>query len=56
MTITRPRKARILEKAGLRYVAAWLPADLVDDLQPKIEAAQEIENKALAEAEQTKGR
>ena len=24
MTITRPRKARILEKAGLRYVAGWL--------------------------------
>ena len=54
MTITRPRKARILEKAGLRYVAAWLPADLVDDLQPEIEAAQEIERNALAQAEQVK--
>ena len=37
MTLTRPRKARILEKAGLRYIAAWLPAETVDELQPQVE-------------------
>ena len=48
MTITRPRKQRILEKAGLRYVAAWLPADLVDSLAPEIEKAEIIAADALA--------
>lgn len=40
MTLTRPRKARLLEKAGLQYVAAWLPAKTADDLQPEIEATK----------------
>lgn len=40
MTITRPRKARILEKAGLQYVAAWLPNQVAEDLQPEIEATK----------------
>ena len=40
MTMTRPRKARILEKAGLQYVAAWLPAKTAEDLQPEIEATK----------------
>jgi hypothetical protein len=53
MTLTRPRKARILERAGLRYVAAWLPTDLVDDLQPKIEATEKTAAEILIEAEKT---
>ena len=53
MTLTRPRKARILEKAGLRYVAAWLPAELVDELQPKIEATQKTAAEILIKAEKT---
>jgi hypothetical protein len=51
MTLTRPRKARILEKAGLRYVAGWLPASLVDQLQPEIEAAKKTAADALAKVE-----
>ena len=51
MTLTRPRKARILEKAGLRYVAGWLPASLVDQLQPEIEAAEKTAADALAKVE-----
>lgn len=52
MTITRPRKGRILEKAGLRYVAAWLPAKIVEDLQPEIEAAEAVVAAELAKAEE----
>ena len=51
MTMTRPRKARILEAAGLRHVAGWLPASLVDQLQPEIEAAEKTAADALAKAE-----
>lgn len=40
MTITRPRKARILEKAGLRYVAGWLPQEQAEAVIDKIEAAK----------------
>jgi hypothetical protein len=50
MTLTRPRKARILERAGLRYVAAWLPADLVEELQPEIERAARLADEELAKA------
>ena len=46
--LTRPRKQRILEKAGLRYVAAWLPVDLADSLAPEIEKAEIIAADALA--------
>ena len=51
MTITRPRKARILEAAGLRYVAAWLPAATADSLQPDIEAAEKTAADALKKVE-----
>ena len=40
MTLTRPRKARILEKAGLRYVAGWLDADEAQAVLIKIDAAK----------------
>ena len=46
--ITRPRKQRILEKAGLRYVAGWLPADLANSLASEIEKAKNIAADALA--------
>jgi len=41
VTISRPRKGRILEKAGLRYVAGWLPAAAASTVQTDIELAQE---------------
>lgn len=50
MTLTRPRKGRILEKAGLRYIAAWLPAETVEKLQPEIEIAEAIVAEELAKA------
>ena len=46
--ITRPRKQRILEKAGLRYVAGWLPADMANSLAPEIEKAKTIAADVLA--------
>jgi len=48
MTLTRPRKARILEKAGLRYVAGWLPAVTAASVQDDIELAQEAVTLALS--------
>jgi hypothetical protein len=48
VTLTRPRKARILEKAGLRYVAVWLPSDLADSLAPEIEKAKIIAADVIA--------
>ena len=48
MTLTRPRKARILEKAGLRYVAGWLPVKQAVAVQDDIELAQETVTLALA--------
>ena len=50
--ITRPRKRRILEKAGLRYVAAWLPADMADSLAPEIEKAEIIAAVAIAKVKE----
>ena len=50
--LTRPRKARILEKAGLRYVAGWLPADRAAYVLSDIEAAQSAVDAALTEATQ----
>jgi len=52
VTITRPRKARILEKAGLRYVAGWLPADSASTVQADIELAQETVTLALSTTEE----
>ena len=48
MTLTRPRKARILEKAGLRYVAGWLPSAAANAVQTDIDLAQETVTLALA--------
>lgn len=47
VSITRPRKARILEKAGLRYLAAWLPAETVEALHSEIKKADAIAKGAL---------
>lgn len=52
MTLTRPRKARILEKAGLRYVAAWLPAKTANDLTDVIAEGDKIAADALANVEE----
>jgi len=52
VTITRPRKARILEKAGLRYVAGWLPAAVADAVQADIELAQGTVTLALSTTEE----
>ena len=51
MTLTRPRKKRILEKAGLRYVAGWLPAATAASVQSDIDLAQETVILALATVE-----
>lgn len=40
MTLVRSRKARILEKAGLRYVAGWVDAADARAVIDKIEAAK----------------
>jgi len=48
MNLTRPRKARILEKAGLRYVAGWLPVKQAVAVQDDIELAQESVALALS--------
>ena len=53
MTLTRPRKARILEKAGLRYVAGWLPSAAASAVKADIELAQETVILALQNAEET---
>ena len=53
MTLTRPRKARILEKAGLRYVAGWLPTKRAAAVQADIELAQEYVRLALLSLEET---
>ena len=51
MTLTRPRKKRILNAAGLRYVAGWLPADTAASVQSDIDLAQETVVLALATVE-----
>ena len=50
MTITRPRKARILEKAGLRYVAGWIDESHVQAVEDQIAAAKARVDDALANA------
>ncbi len=52
VSATRPRKQRIMEKAGLRFVAAWLPFAVADALQPEIDAADKIAVAALNNVEQ----
>ena len=47
MTITRPRKARILEKAGLRYVAGWLPEKQADEVSRQIKETEKQVELAL---------
>ena len=39
MTAARVRKKRALEKAGLRFVAGWLPEDRARQVAEEIEAA-----------------
>jgi hypothetical protein len=50
--MTRPRKARALEKAGLRYVAGWLPSAVAAAVQVDIDLAQETVILALATVEE----
>ena len=52
MTIIRSRKARILEKAGLRYVAGWLPVDDAEAVAIKIAAAEKLVAAAVFHAVQ----
>ena len=54
MTLTRPRKARILEKAGLRHVSGWLPIAVADAVQVEMEAAEKVVDAALAKADAEK--
>jgi len=49
--MTRPRKARALEKAGLRYVAGWLPTERAAAVQADIELSQETVTLALTTLE-----
>ena len=49
--MTRPRKKRILEKAGLRYVAGWLPSAAASAVRSDIDLAQETVTLALATLE-----
>jgi len=42
MTLTRPRKKRILESAGLRYVAGWLPKDEAAEVDKKLAEAERL--------------
>ena len=42
MTLIRSRKARLLEKAGLRYFGAWLPEDEAAEFEAKAVAAQKL--------------
>lgn len=47
MTLVRSRKARILEKAGLRYVAGWLKDEAAKSVSEEIEATKAAVEKAL---------
>lgn len=51
MTIVRSRKARILEKAGLRYVAGWLPVAQAQLVLEKYLIAQAVIDEALKNVE-----
>jgi len=48
VTLTRPRKARLLEGAGLRYVGAWLPQKVAADLAPAIAEGDAMVAEVLA--------
>lgn len=45
--MVRSRKARILEKAGLRYVAGWIDAKDAPETEAKIEATKPRVEEAL---------
>lgn len=47
MSIVRSRKARILEKAGLRYVAGWLQKERAEEIKQEIEAAKPAVEEAI---------
>ena len=53
MTLTRPRKARILEKAGLRYVAGWVPKERAAAVQADIVLSEKYVRLALSSLEKT---
>ena len=46
--LVRSQKSRILEKAGLRYVAGWVKADDAPAILAQIEAQENAAAKALA--------
>jgi len=45
--LTRPRKARLLEKAGLRYVSGWLPQQQADEVLQQIHDADDLVKASL---------
>ena len=47
MTLVRSRKARILEKAGLRHVAGWLKAEEAMPVLEQLKATQAAVEEAL---------
>lgn len=48
MSLTRPRKARILEAAGLQYVAGWLARDKAETVSKQIDAEKPNVDAVLA--------
>ena len=51
MTLTRPRKKRILEAAGLQYVAGWLPWEKAAEVAQDIKDAEPLIKAALPKVE-----
>lgn len=49
MTITRPRKARILANAGLRHVAGWIDESHAQAVEDQIAAAKARADQALVD-------
>jgi len=47
MTMTRPRKQRILERAGLKFVSGWLPIKAAIDVSQQIKDAEALVDAAL---------
>jgi len=45
--ISRPRKARILERAGLKFVSGWLPIKAAIDVSQQIKDAEALVDAAL---------
>lgn len=51
MSITRPRKARILDRAGMIYVAGWLTADEAEEVNRMIDATEPQVDKIIEETQ-----